>query len=320
MATLFVSCNSNPLDIKLENPPVNYDFINVDKLLNNESEDETKKNLKYLTNKLGDLLLYELSNNVQKNVTDSSFQIIHDFYQSEYIQELEREKASIDLTEQESKINKGFQYLSQHFGDSILPDQIFYINKLFSQISCSDSQIAIGLESYISPETEIIKSIPSSEFYQWQRNRMQLKYLSRDVLLAWVQVHLFHEIDGKLAEHFIQAGKILYVLNACFPKETESYVLRYSEEAFDWATKNESIVWEYIVSQQILFSSDVTTRVNFLNEGPTTVGLSQDSPDRMGQFIGYKIVKGFMNKNKSLSLQELLDTEYNNILQTYKID
>ncbi|HLV41767.1 MAG TPA: hypothetical protein VKY37_05785, partial [Brumimicrobium sp.] len=62
------------------------------------------------------------------------------------------------------------------------------------------------------------------------------------------------------------------------------------------------------------------SRTNFLNEGPKTVGLSDDAPDRIGQFLGYRIVKGYMDKNKALSLSELLDVKYNIILQTYEID
>jgi|SRR5690554_498231 len=318
----FYSCKSNPLDVKLDNSEVTLEFINADQQLNGSSLEEVKKNIKTLEEQLGDLFAYEISQNIRQNFNDSSYHSIYNFYTTEYVSAIEDEKSKLysELTEHEQRMNTAFRYLKYHFGDSILPENIFYINKMFSQISCSKTNIAVGLENYISPKSTVIESIPNSQLYKWQRDRMDIKYLERDVLLNWIQVQLFNEIDGKLAEHIIQAGKILYVLNAAFPKDKEAYILRYTDEQFDWAEKNEVAVWNYLVEQQLLFKVDMRSRTNFLNEAPKTVGLSDDAPDRMGQFLGYRIVKGYMHKNKALSLSELLDVKYNIILQTYEID
>lgn len=321
MLTLFYGCKSNLLDVQLNNTEPSIEFVNVDQILSEQSKADISDKINTLDAKLGDLLIFELSHNLQQNMNDSSFHLVYDFYNSEYIREIEREKLKIveKLPKHEERIKKAFQYFAYHFGDSLLPKNIFYINKLFTQISCSNDNIAVGLESYISPESEIVKTIPMEQFYQWQRNRMDVKYLERDILLSWIQVQLFDEIDGNFAEHLIQAGKVLYVLNATFPKESEAYILRYSDEAYDWAVQNERAVWNYLVAEQMLFKSDEQTKVNFLNEGPKTVGLADDAPDRVGQYLGYKIVKGYMQKNKNLSLEELLKTQYNKILQTYEI-
>jgi hypothetical protein len=322
LVTFFYGCKSNPLDVELTNSNIAIQYINADNQLYGHSMEDVQKNTKSLENQLGNLFIYELSQNIRQNLDDSAYRAIYNFYNTEYISDLEKEKSKLfqELPKHELKMNTAFKYLRYHFGDSLLPQNIFYLNKLFSQVSCSENSIAIGLENYISPATHVIESVPNSELYQWQRDRMNIEYLERDVLLSWIQVQLFNKIDAKLAEHIIQAGKILYVLNATFPKEEDAYILRYAKDQYDWALKNESAVWNYLVEQQMLFKTDMRTRTNFLNEAPKTVGLSDDAPDRMGQFLGYRIVKGYMNKNKALSLPELLDVKYNIILQTYEID
>lgn len=318
---IFCSCTSNRLDVKLPKKDIKISYVNVDQLLYNQPLDSVKERVNKLDRQLGELFIYELSQNIRQNLDDTSYHAIYNFYNSEYIVELEKEKQNLTKTlpNHEEKMNSGFKYLRYHFGDSIIPENIFYINKLFSQVACTENTISVGLENYISPESEVIKALPNAQLYQWQRNRMNPDYLERDVLLNWIQVQLFNEIDSKLAEHIVQAGKILYILNAAFPSAEESYLLRYNEEQYDWASKNETAVWNYLVEQQMLFKTDMRVRANFLNEGPTTVGLADDSPDRIGQFLGYRIVKGYMTKNKALSLQELIDTKYNTILQTYEI-
>lgn len=319
---IFNSCDSNPLDVRLPDKEMHIEYVNADEGLYNQPIEGVKENLKSLTQKLGDLFLFELSNDIQVRIYDTSFHVVHEYYNSKYVYDLEKAKTKLykNLQESQGVINKAFSYMGYHFGDSILPKKIFYVNMLFGPIACSDSEIAIGLENYISPEDTIIKSIPGSELYEWQRERMNYDYMERDVLLSWIQMHLFKELDGKLAEHIIQAGKVLYILNAAFPDAKESYVLRYTEDDYKWAAENERLVWDYLVKQQLLFERDMRTRANFLNAGPKTVGLPEGAPDRLGQFLGYRIVKKFMNKNKSLTLPELINTKYNRILQSYEID
>src|SRR5690554_4784633 len=114
----FYSCNSNPLDVKLDESEVSIEYINADQALNNKSLEE----------QLGDLFIYELSQNIQQNVNDSSYRIIHEFYNSEYISDLEAEKEKLysELPKHEQEINSAFKYLRHHFGDTIVPKQIFY--------------------------------------------------------------------------------------------------------------------------------------------------------------------------------------------------
>ena len=59
------------------------------------------------------------------------------------------------------------------------------------------------------------------------------------------------------------------------------------------------------------------TKQNLLHEGPFSAGLPQESPDRMGQFLGYQMVKKYMEK-EGITLDELVKVPYNTILQSYK--
>jgi uncharacterized protein YjaZ len=47
------------------------------------------------------------------------------------------------------------------------------------------------------------------------------------------------------------------------------------------------------------------------------MGLPAESPDRMGQFLGYQIVSQYMEDN-DVSLKQLINTPYLKILQSYK--
>jgi len=57
-----------------------------------------------------------------------------------------------------------------------------------------------------------------------------------------------------------------------------------------------------------------------VGEGPFTPGLpDQESPDRLGQFLGYRMVKNYMNNNE-ITVEEMLKLSYNEILQAFEIE
>lgn len=316
------SCNSNPLAVHLkEGKTIPIHYANIDSLFYKQSLATVKQHLENIHLKYGSLLFYELSQNLRQRISDTSSQEVYDFYHSDYISAVEKAKLKYykKLPQHEANLTRAFRYLNYHFGDSVLPYNIFFINKLFSTITCSDSSIAVGIEGYISPKDSIIKKIPGQQLYEWQRNRMNIHFLERDILFSWIRTKLFPDINAKLAQHIVQAGKVLYILNACFPDSSAAYILRYSPKKYKWAVKNEDNVWDYLVKQQLLFKNDIKIKTNFLNKGPATEGLPKGAPDRMGQFIGYRIVKSYMNQNKNVTLRQLVKTKYNLILQSYEI-
>ena len=318
----FTSCDKNPLLVDITEMQVTINYINVDEAFANATLAETEKMHHHFTDSLDPLYLFEIQQNLRVPQSDTLHKAIHRFYHAEYIHALEEAKSSLQphLSSLEMRVTKAFRYLSVHFNKMPIPGQIIYMNKLFSNIHCSDSAASIGLESYIPQDHDVLNKIPKNQLYEWQRERMDKDFIPRDIAMNWIQVHLFKEIDKKLAEHIVQAGKILYALNAAFPEAEQEYVVRYSEDDLTWALNHEQMVWDYLVKEQLLFKNNRRDKANFLNAGPKTVGLPEEAPDRLGQFLGYRMVKKYMHQNKALSLPELLQLDYNEILQKYEID
>ena len=315
---MILSCNRNPLDIKLTNKKPEIEVVNIDeKLCVFETKHITNSHLQ-LINELGDIYLNELSFNLRIPNDSIKPEDIKLFYQSDFLKELEKEKSLIlnDALNQIEKSKIGFQYLTFYFPQLILPQKIGLMNTLFSGVTSNDSILIISTENYLNPTFQIIPK----EINQWQKKRMNIKYMSRDILQFWIQAKVINSIEGNIAENLIQAGKILYLLKACFPNEDDTFILRYPDEDYNWAIENETMFWEYLVREEILFKNSQRDLINFFNEGPYTIGLSEESPDRMGQFLGYQMVLSFMKKNSDISLEKLMKTEYNAVLQAYEIN
>jgi uncharacterized protein YjaZ len=69
-----------------------------------------------------------------------------------------------------------------------------------------------------------------------------------------------------------------------------------------------------------LYSTDIKLDRRFLDDAPFSkfyLDIDNDSPGRVGQFVGYFIVKSFMKKNK-VSLQEMIKMDNDDLFKKSK--
>jgi len=321
---IFTSCGNDRFDIDISNTKLNLQFIKLDSILNNADQNELVKIRSEFKKKKSDVLDYNLGYCLHININDDTafYNGKNRFFKNDYIQDLEKSisKEKILNDVRKKTIIDGFKRLKTFFPSRKTPESIYQINSSFSSsVFSTDKEIAIGIERYLGPQNDLIKQLPSQEFYEWIKESMRPEYLERDVLVAWLMTNYLEETTENYASEMIRWGKILFISRVCLPELEERQILRYNQKQFDWAYNSKKSIWKYFVDNEVLFKIDEETRTNFLREGPYTVGLPEESPDRIGQYIGYEIVSNYMNE-KEISLQKLIKTPYNEILQKYKLD
>jgi hypothetical protein len=256
------------------------------------------------------------------NDSDSSFYSSIRIYQKDpYIIRLHKALAHKfkDVSKYEVELQDGFKHLRHHLPKAKMPKSIVYMNSLFNASAfCTDQEIGIGMERYLGVNNPVIKELPNNIYFDWMKKGFDEKFLTVDAVSSWINTHIIEEKEGNVSENMIRWGKILYLTKAAYPSKSDAEILRYSEKQFQWAISNEQSLWDYLVKEKLLFKLDVKTSTNLLNDGPFTVGLPEKGPDRLGRFIGYRIVSKFM-EIKEIRIEELVKTSYTDILQEYEI-
>jgi hypothetical protein len=324
LASFLFSCTNDPLDINPEKKDLKISFINLDSVLVNTREEKLQIELSKMNLFPNQILDYQLGHCLgvgQLSDSGTTFRI-KQFVNEPYVSKLEAQisKKFKDLSTRKAKIREGFLFLNHHFPQGKLPKNIIFMNSFFaSNVFCSENEIGIGLERYLGPNVKEIKELPSQEFFQWIKDGMLDKYMERDVLTAWIMTHYVPEKKSNTAEAIVNWGKIIYLTEAAFPKDEKSTILRYSKKDFDWAMKNEYAFWKYLVDEKLLFSDNEKTQSNLLKDAPFTIGLPEKGPDRLGQFLGWRMIHSYMMQYPETTLQELIKIPYNTILQEYEV-
>ena len=321
---LFIGCNSNPLDINVDNQDVKIEFIHLDSLLFNSDAKKRLAAHHTMQQLIPDVYEYNLAYCLKfKGSTDSIFNTsIQQFYSDPYIRQLElrlNQKFN-KLSKYKAGITNGFQHLNYHFPTGKMPKAVVFMNSLFTANAfCTEREIGIGLERYLPMNTDVIRQLPPDQFYTWIKEGFNEAFIVRDAMCSWIMTHYVPEVKGNLIENCINWGKILYLTKAALPTASDAQILRYSEKDFAWSQENESQLWNYLVKEKLLFKNDERMIRNLITEGPFSAGLHEEGPDRLGQFLGYRIVQKYMEIEK-ISVSELVNKSYTEILVEYEID
>lgn len=316
------ACKHDPLDIDISTTSVQIGFTNLDSLLYNTNAEQLPELRKELSASISDIFDYQIGYCMRiGRVHDTAFvNSILQYRADTSIIQLEKEIAGqfSDLSKYKKNLALAFRYLKTHVPDAKIPQQIVFQNSLFnSSAFCTENEIGIGLDQYLGAQSPTIKQLPSEPFYDWMKKGFDRNYMERDAVLSWILTHILPEVKGNLAEEIIYHGKALYLTEAAMPSAAKRIITRYSEKDLKWANENEYSFWKYLVDENMLFKTDERNARNMLQEGPFTSGLPEKGPDRLGQFLGWKIVKNYMENSKT-TVEELINTPYNEILQAYE--
>lgn len=172
-----------------------------------------------------------------------------------------------------------------------------------NRVIYTDSLLLISLDVYLGKEHPFYKDYPK---YIKQNNTED--HLIVDVATAIVDTQVSPNNNRSLISKMIHEGKKTYLLDVYLPKISKREKFGYDTEKMDWAFANEEQIWMYFIENNFLFDTEKELIKRFIDIAPFSkfyTSADNDSPGRIGVFMGYQIVKDYM-LNNDVSLQELL--------------
>lgn len=181
-----------------------------------------------------------------------------------------------------------------HEGHSI-PDVYTYLSYLDyeNRVIFQDSLLIIGIDMYLGANYKHYTDIAIPVYIS---ARLGTPNLVPDALRAVANYELGQQQPLRtMLDHLILQGKVAYFLSQMLPKTDEWLYFGYNKSQWQWCKKHETMMWAYFIKEKLLFEEDYFKIRKFIDESPT-ITLFPESPGRVGWFIGYQIVKRYMDK------------------------
>ena len=220
------------------------------------------------------------------------------------------------------EIKTGFKYVHFYFPEYKLPKKLIsFIGPInsFGSIITTDA-IAIGLQLYLGKNHPLYTSPQGQSLYpSYISQRFEPAYIPINALKNIIDDMYPDQSLGKpLIVQMVERGKRLYLLDHILPQLADSLKTGYSQSQLDACFSKEKNIWSMFIINDFLYKSDPQLTRDYVNDGPTTQTLGEGSPGNIGQFIGWQIVKKWMDKNSKITLKDLMAKDPINLFNESK--
>lgn len=213
----------------------------------------------------------------------------------------------------EHSLSEAFTYIHHYFPVIEMPGVYFFVSGFNLSVMMMDYIIGAGVDMYLGADYPLYDELT----YKYIQQNMNRANIAPDLVSALLFKNFRMDTDkGRLIDEMLYRGKVMYLLSVVLPDEKEENLMGYTPEQMEWSKKYEKEAWAAIVDQKHLFSTDNILIRKYVNDAPFTSTVSQDSPGRLGTWIGWQIIESYMNRNEEITLQELMrNNDYQKILE-----
>lgn len=240
---------------------------------------------------------------------------INDSLQRELSLEVEKTFANFDDVHDD--IESLFQHLKYYDKTFKVPrvitvtSDVDYRNKTI----VTDTIVLISLDTYLGADHHFYEGIQ-----RFLTSNMKRSHIVSDLAANYSEAYIFQNKPKTLLDDMIYFGKQLYFKDKMIPFKSDAEKIGYSQEQLDWAEANESEIWRYFIERELLFSTDNSLAGRFIADAPFSkfyLELDSESPDKIGQYLGWQIVRSYM-KNNDVPYMEMLQKDAEEIFNKSK--
>jgi hypothetical protein len=206
----------------------------------------------------------------------------------------------------EEDLTRAFRYYRYHFPGKKLPSVVTYMSGFNYPVINADNTLGVGLEMYMGQDYELYK-LMGEVFPLYRRKVMDKPYILPDCLKGWMLTE--NKMDMAKSDFLstvVHRGKLMYLIDAMLPQMHDTLKIGYTGRQLEWCRGHEFDMWAYLMERNLIYSTDNAEIQKFIMEGPFTAAFSKESPGQVGIWIGWQIVRSYMEKNPEITLEQLM--------------
>lgn len=212
-----------------------------------------------------------------------------------------------DFSPYEADLDLLFKHLKFYFSDFNEPKIITLISDVDyrNKVIYADSLLLVGLDNFLGSDHPFYV-----ELNKYISKNLRPEQLIPEITEAIAQNYIAPPSNRTFLDQMVYAGKMIYLKEQLLPNYEAKEVMEYTDEELKWARENETEIWRYFIEHELLYSTDPKLASRFILPGPFSkfyLELDNESPSRLGQYIGWKIVKAYAENNNT-ELKTLLQT------------
>lgn len=241
------------------------------------------------------------------NMKDPFLRKLYDEVQKKYpsLSTLENELASL------------FQHIKYYYPKEATPKVVALVSDDLEVKSIyANNLVLIPLSLYLGKDNKLYEGLPKYQIQEYEQSQ-----ILPDIVTSFGSSVIAPPQDRNLLSLMIAHGKDLYLKDRLIPDVADEHKIGYTKAQLDWVIANEAEMWRYFVENKLFYDNDARLAGRFINPAPFSkfyLGFDAESPGGTGRWLGWQIVRAYMENNKNVTLQELLAADAKTIFDNSK--
>jgi hypothetical protein len=221
-----------------------------------------------------------------------------------------------DVETIEKGLSEAFRHYLYYFPGRTAPDVYTCITGFNNSIITGDSVLGIGLDRYLGADCEYY---PRLNIYRYLAERMTPENILPDCMYGWGASEWDFSVMGYAADNvlaeILHEGKLKYFEKCMLPETSDELIFGFTAAQMEFCRNNEGQMWQYLIENNLLFSTDKFVTRKLTGEAPFTSYFSKESPGRAAVWLGFRIIESYMMRESNTEMKEMInDTDIQGIL------
>lgn len=201
------------------------------------------------------------------------------------------------------ELTAAYQFIRYHYPEAKVPKIQTIVTGFYNDMYISDSLIVLGLD-YFAGE--------NGRYYPNDIPRYIVKRYMKEslapIVLSFVsnEFNLADQSHGTLLADMVNLGKSYYFVEQALPCKADSLIIGYTTKEIEAVRKNQEIIWANLIENEMLYETSHFLKNKFIGERPSVAEISENCPGRVGAWIGWQIVRRYMEENPEVTFTELM--------------
>jgi hypothetical protein len=82
------------------------------------------------------------------------------------------------------------------------------------------------------------------------------------------------------------------------PSKHDSLIIGYTGEQLAESDTNRNVIWAHFIEKKLLYETSHFVKIKYVDERPYTAEIGSKAPGAIGRWLGWEIVKAYMQEEK----------------------
>lgn len=207
------------------------------------------------------------------------------------------------LKEEFEQAFKNFKY---YYPGSRVPRIETVVSGFDTDMYVSDSLIIVGLDYFLGTGAKYRPNM-----YEYMLRQYNPENIVPSTMLIYgidPRINRIDEGNKTALADMVAYGKAFYFAKHMVPCTPDSVLIWYTPDEIKGAWKNQDLIWARIIEDKLLYSTSHMLKQRYLGDRPKTVEVGTECPGRIGQWVGWQIIKSYMKEHPDRKLPDLMQS------------